>query len=132
MSFECLSPLSRITPREATFDAHNSNNTGLTLSAAAGTISSADGNPPLPSPWTDSHRIFSVPPSMNKKSFRAFSLFCFFSLFLPFSAVAQCKDQLCQNLQSILDAAVTDFREYRANRVALPDVSISGAKVLAK
>jgi hypothetical protein len=66
---------------------------------------------------------------MNKKSVRAFSLLCLVYLLLPFSARAQCRDQLCQNLQAILDAAVTDFREYRANRIAPPDVSISGAKV---
>jgi len=66
---------------------------------------------------------------MNMKSVRAFSLLCLVNLLLPFSALAQCKDQLCQNLQNMLDAAVTDFREYRANRIAPPDVSISGAKV---
>ena len=66
---------------------------------------------------------------MNKKSFPAFSLLCLVNLLLPFSARAQCKDQLCQNLQNILAAAVTDFREYRANRIAPPDVSISGAKI---
>ncbi len=66
---------------------------------------------------------------MNEKSLRAFALFCFFNLLLPFCALAQCKDQFCQKLQSILDAAVTDFREYRANRIAPPDLSISGAKI---
>ena len=66
---------------------------------------------------------------MNKKPLRAFSLFCLVGLLLPASAAAQCKDQLCRNLQNILDAAVTDFREYRANRIALPDISVAGAKV---
>jgi hypothetical protein len=66
---------------------------------------------------------------MNKKLLRAFSLFCFVVLLLPASGAAQCKDQLCRNLQNILDAAVTDFREYRANRIAVPDVSVTGVKV---
>jgi hypothetical protein len=64
---------------------------------------------------------------MKMKTLRAFALLC--SVLLPIPALAQCKEQLCQNLQSILDAAVTDFREYRANRIAAPDVSVIGAKV---
>jgi len=67
-------------------------------------------------------------PLMIKKTLPVFFSF-FFSLFLSFSAVAQCKDHLCQNLQNILYAAVTDFREYRANRAAAPDLSTEGAKV---
>jgi hypothetical protein len=65
---------------------------------------------------------------MDKKALRTFSLVCF-SLLPAVSAVAQCKDHLCQNLQNILYAAVTDFREYRANRAAAPDLSTEGAKV---
>lgn len=65
---------------------------------------------------------------MNKKVLCATVLFCC-SLVAPIAAPDQCKDQLCQNLANALDAAQTDFREYRANRVALPDVSISGAKI---
>lgn len=64
---------------------------------------------------------------MIKKALQAFSLLCF-SL-LASSALAQCKDHLCQNLQNILYAAVTDFRAYRANTAAAPDLSIEGAKV---
>jgi hypothetical protein len=66
---------------------------------------------------------------MNKKPLRAFFLFCLAGLFLAAFGAAQCKDQLCRNLQYILDGAVTDFREYRANRIAVPDVSVAGAKV---
>jgi hypothetical protein len=66
---------------------------------------------------------------MNKKSLQAFWVICVGLMFLPVPVLGQCKDQLCQNLQNILDASVTDFREYRANRVAAPDVSIVGAKV---
>ena len=44
-------------------------------------------------------------------------------------AFPQSKDQLHVNLQNILDAATTDFREYRANKTAGPDVSIEGTKV---
>jgi hypothetical protein len=65
---------------------------------------------------------------MVKKTLRPFSLLCF-SLLLAVSAIAQCKDRLCQNLQNILYAAVTDFREYRANKTAAPDLSTEGAKV---
>jgi hypothetical protein len=65
---------------------------------------------------------------MIKKTLRAFSLLCF-SFLLAVSALAQCKDHLCQSLQNILFAAATDFREYRANRTAAPDLSIEGAKV---
>jgi hypothetical protein len=65
---------------------------------------------------------------MVKKTLRAFSLLCI-SLLLAVSGVAQCKDRLCQNLQKILYAAVTDFREYRANKTAAPDLSTEGAKV---
>jgi hypothetical protein len=66
---------------------------------------------------------------MNKKPLRAFSFVCLAGLFLPASGAAQCKDQLCRNLQNLLDAAVTDFREYRANRIAIPDASVAETKV---
>src|SRR5271168_2201267 len=65
---------------------------------------------------------------MVKKTLQVFSLSCI-SLLLAVSAVAQCKDHLCQNLQNILYAPVTDFREYRANKAAAPDLSTEGAKV---
>jgi len=65
---------------------------------------------------------------MNKKMLRAFSLLCS-TILLPVSTLAQCKDQLCQNLQNILYAAVTDFREYRTSRPASSDLSMGGAKV---
>jgi hypothetical protein len=65
---------------------------------------------------------------MVKKTLRTFSLLSF-SLLLVISAVAQCKDHLCQSLQNILYAAVTDFREYRANRSVVPDLSTEQAKV---
>ncbi len=51
-----------------------------------------------------------------------------FGLF-PISTFAQCNDQLCKNLQDIRDAAVTDFREYRLNKIAGPDVSVEGTNV---
>ena len=52
-----------------------------------------------------------------------------FFLLLPRPALAQCNDQLCRNLQNILDQAVTDFREFRASNVAGPDVSIDRTNV---
>jgi hypothetical protein len=65
---------------------------------------------------------------MIEKTLRVFSLSCF-SLLLSVSALAQCKSHLCQNLQNVLYAAVTDFREYRTNRTAASDLSIEAAKV---
>jgi hypothetical protein len=52
----------------------------------------------------------------------------FYPLF-PVPAPAQCSEQLCRNLQAILDEAVTDFRGYRANKTSGPDVSIEGTAV---
>jgi len=54
----------------------------------------------------------------------------FFPLFpAPAPAPAQCNEQLCRNLQAILDEAVTDFRGYRASKPTGPDVSIEGTTV---
>ena len=64
---------------------------------------------------------------MNVKKLLAFSLFCF--CFFPISAFAQCRGQLCQNLYNILYNAVTDYRGYRQNLIAAPDVSIIGARI---
>jgi hypothetical protein len=57
---------------------------------------------------------------------------CFFLglfLLLPACARGQCKDPLCSNIQSILDAAAIDFRGYTAHTVPLPDVSADSAKI---
>ena len=64
---------------------------------------------------------------LNKTAVHAISILCF--CFLPIPALAQCADQLCQNLQNILDAAVTDFRPYVADKAAAPELSINGMKV---
>jgi hypothetical protein len=58
----------------------------------------------------------------------AYLIFAFLFL-LPVSARAQCKDQLCSNIQNILDAASTDFRGYTARTVPLPNVSTESTKV---
>jgi hypothetical protein len=48
----------------------------------------------------------------------------------PARAFGQCKDALCENVQGVLDAAVTDFREFTGKHaVAGPDLSIEGLKV---
>jgi hypothetical protein len=65
---------------------------------------------------------------MIKKTLRAFHLLCL-SLLLTVSAFAQCKDPLCPGLQNIFDAALTDFRAYRANGAAASALSTEGAKV---
>lgn len=64
---------------------------------------------------------------MSIKRLLALSLFCV--TFYSTSARAQCRDQLCQNLNNILYNAETDFRGYRMNLVAAPDVSIVGARI---
>jgi hypothetical protein len=48
---------------------------------------------------------------------------------LPILAAAQCKDNLCTNVQDILDAAVIDFRGYRSHLSAVPDTSTEDTKV---
>jgi hypothetical protein len=62
------------------------------------------------------------------KTILYFSAVLFF-LFHPLPALAQCDDQLCQNLQKILDEAVTDFREFRATQATGLDVSIDRTNV---
>lgn len=52
-----------------------------------------------------------------------------FSLLLPPPSFAQCSDQLCQNIQKILDEAVTDFREFRTSNSDGPNVSIDRTNV---
>ena len=47
----------------------------------------------------------------------------------PIPGRSQCKDQLCSNLQNILDSASVDFRGYIAHTIPLPDVSTESAKV---
>ena len=56
-------------------------------------------------------------------------VFFLFFLAFPAPAPAQCSEQLCRNLQAILDEAVTDFRGYRATKTSGPDVSIEGTVV---
>ncbi len=65
--------------------------------------------------------------ALKRKIIPLISVFLF-GLF-PISTFAQCDDQLCKNLQDIRDAAVTDFREYRLNKITGPDVSIEGTNV---
>jgi hypothetical protein len=54
---------------------------------------------------------------------------CMLFALLPIPASAQCKDQLCSNVQNILDAAVIDFRAYQSHASAVPDVSTEETKV---
>ena len=64
---------------------------------------------------------------MNKKTVHAVSLLCF--CLLPIRALAQCTDQVCQNLEIILTAARFDFREYRQNQTTGPDISTNDTRV---
>jgi hypothetical protein len=59
----------------------------------------------------------------------AYLISCMFFALLPNPASAQCKDQLCSNVQNILDAAVIDFRGYQSHVSAVPDVSTEDTKV---
>ena len=61
---------------------------------------------------------------------RTYAYFLFAPFFLlPVSARAQCKDQLCSNVQNILDSAAVDFRGYTAHTIPLPEVSTESTKV---
>jgi hypothetical protein len=64
---------------------------------------------------------------MNKNTVPLISALCL--LFIPVHLLAQCSDQLCQNLQNITTAAVTDYRGYKADKRAGPDLSVEGTKV---
>jgi hypothetical protein len=64
---------------------------------------------------------------MNKRTARIISLLCF--CLFPIRALSQCTDQLCKNLEIIATAAKFDFREYRQNQAAGPDISTKDAKV---
>ena len=64
---------------------------------------------------------------MSKPLLSFFAL-AFFLLF-PRPSSAQCSDQLCQNVQKILDEAVTDFREFRNSNSDGPNVSIDRTNV---
>ncbi|PYT49714.1 MAG: hypothetical protein DMG44_09500 [Acidobacteria bacterium] len=67
---------------------------------------------------------------MSKTAVQTISLLCF--SFLPIPALAQCTDQPCQNLQNILDAAITDFRPYGADKTGGPELSINGMKFVCQ
>jgi hypothetical protein len=62
-----------------------------------------------------------------RRTTRLLLLFQFF--LLPVSTRAQCKDQLCSNIQDILDAAAVDFRGYTAHTLPLPELSAESARV---
>ena len=64
---------------------------------------------------------------MNSKTVSLISGLLF--TLLPVRAAAQCKDQLCSSVQNILDAALIDFRGYRAHTTEVPEISTPNAKV---
>ncbi len=67
---------------------------------------------------------------LSKTAVQTISVLCF--CFLPIPALAQCTDQPCQNLQNILDAAITDFRPYGADKTGGPELSINGVKLVCQ
>jgi hypothetical protein len=75
-----------------------------------------------------SRLLFTGGMRLSKTAAHAISIFCF--CFLPIPVLAQCTDQPCQNLQNILDAAVTDFRAYGPDKKGgPPELSVNGVKV---
>jgi hypothetical protein len=64
---------------------------------------------------------------MNKKTVQVISLLSF--CLLPIRALSQCTDQICQNLEIVATAAKFDFREYRQNHTAGPDISTKDTRV---
>src|SRR4029077_17961810 len=75
-----------------------------------------------------SRLLFTGGMSLSNTAIRVLSILCF--CFLPIPALAQCTDQPCQNLQNILDAAVTDFRAYGPDKKGgPPELSVNGVKV---
>lgn len=64
---------------------------------------------------------------MNQKTVQVISLLCF--CFFPIRALSQCTDQLCQNLEIIATSARFDFREYRQNQTAGPNLSTNDTRV---
>ncbi len=64
---------------------------------------------------------------MNKKTVHVISLLCF--CLFPIRALSQCADQICQNLEIIATAAKFDFRAYRQNQTAGPDISTNDTRV---
>jgi hypothetical protein len=64
---------------------------------------------------------------MNRKTLQVISLLCF--CLFPIRVLSQCTDQICQNLEIIATAAKFDFREYRQNQSAGPDISTTDTRV---
>jgi hypothetical protein len=67
---------------------------------------------------------------LKKTTVQVISLWCL--CFLPTLTLAQCADQQCQNLQNILDAAITDFRGYGGNKTGGPELSVDGRKFVCQ
>jgi hypothetical protein len=87
---------------------------------------SAGTYPPLRPSKIDSHSDFSKVIRLNKTAVRLISVLCF--CVLPIPALGQCAIALCQDLQNILDAAVTDFRPYVLDKSGGPEVSVNETK----
>jgi hypothetical protein len=68
---------------------------------------------------------------LNKTAVRLIpiSLCCWI---VPIAALGQCASPLCQNLKNILDAAITDFREFGPDGAAGPELSVNDTKFLCK
>jgi hypothetical protein len=98
----------------------------LTVVRARDTLSTS-GHSLLCSPnKADSRPDFNKGMRLNKTAVRLISILCF--CVLPIPALAQCASPLCQALQNILDAAVTDFREYALDKTGGPEVSVKETK----
>src|SRR5258708_19521078 len=99
----------------------------LTVVRTRDTLRNVGTLPPLPPTPLIRVRFLTGGMRLIKTAVQAISVLCF--CFLPIPALAQCAEQPCHNLQNILDAAVTDFRPYGADKTGGPELSINGGKV---
>jgi hypothetical protein len=67
---------------------------------------------------------------LNKTAVHLISALCF--CLLPIGALGQCTGLLCQTLRNVLDAAITDFREYGPDGAAGPEFAVNDTKFLCK
>jgi hypothetical protein len=90
------------------------------------------GHTLLCSPYkADSRPHFVKGMRLNKTAVRLIPLLLCCCI-VPIAALGQCANPLCQNLKNILDAAITDFREYGPDGAAGPELSVNDTKLPCK
>jgi hypothetical protein len=63
---------------------------------------------------------------LNKSTVQLVSAMCCF--LIPGTALGQCTGPACSTLQNILDAAITDYREYAQDKAGGPQLTVNDAK----